>query len=347
MPPGVTGSRTVPEAPLLSVRGLHKHFPLRRSLLEAGLARLRREQPQLVRAVDGVSFDLHRSETLGIVGESGCGKTTLGRTVLRLLEPSEGAVVFEGTDLCSLARRELRRLRPRMQIVFQDPAASLNPRKSTGQIIRRALRVAGVRQRAERQKRMAGLLRSVRLEPEAAGRYPHQLSGGQKQRVSIARALATEPAFIVADEPVSSLDVSVQAQILRILAELQQERGLSLLFISHDLSVVRQVSHRIAVMYLGKIVEIGRTSDVIGHPAHPYTQSLLAAVPRLRRRRLLSQRLLAGETPSATSPPTGCHFHPRCPASQIAACQERSPDVRDLGGGHSAACHLLNREEEA
>lgn len=345
MPSGLSSPQASPRAPLLSVRGLRKHFPLPQSLLELGLARLRRQVAPVVRAVDGVSFDLDRSETLGIVGESGCGKTTLGRTVLRLLEPTEGRIVFQGTNLAALPRAELRQLRPRMQIVFQDPAGSLNPRKSVTQVLSRALRVAGVRSGPARRERVAALLDAVRLEAGVADRYPHQLSGGQKQRVSIARALATEPAFIVADEPVSSLDVSVQAQVLGILADLQRDRGLSLLFISHDLSVVRQVSHRIAVMYLGRIVELGPTPKVIHSPAHPYTQSLLASVPRLHRRRRRAGDLLTGEAPSPLSPPSGCPFHPRCPAQQIPLCRERQPALREVRPGHSVACHLVEGNE--
>jgi len=279
--------------PVLAVRNLRKHFPVRQSLVEQALTRLRGTRPPATPAVDGVSFDLYPSETLGLVGESGCGKTTLGWSLLRLIEPTDGQVLFQDRNLARLRASELRPLRLRMQIVFQDPAGSLNPRRTAGQAVSRALAVAGATSRADRRGRIGELFRVVGLEPELAGRYPHQLSGGQKQRVSIGRALATDPDLLIADEPVSSLDVSVQAQILSLIVELQRERGLALLFISHDLSVVRQVSDRIAVMYAGRLVEIGPASVIIGSPCHPYTQSLIDAVPRLHQRHHLLARVIS------------------------------------------------------
>ncbi len=331
---------------VLSVRRLRKDFPLRRSWLDAALIRLQRQAIPVVQAVDDVSFEVYAGETLGIVGESGCGKTTLGRTILQLLEPTGGQILFQGTDLSRLSGQQLRSLRQSMQIIFQDPAASLNPRKTVEQTISRALKVAGVRTRSERQSRLRSLLGQVSLEPQVAQRYPHQLSGGQKQRVSIARALATEPDFIVADEPVSSLDVSVQAQILNLLIRLQRERGLSMLFISHDLSVVRQLSDRIAVMYLGKIVEIAPTEDIVRLPRHPYTQSLLEAVPRLHHGHLLTPELIAGEWIESLSPSSGCPFHPRCSAQQVDECREAVPALVEVDSGHSVACHIIRGSNE-
>lgn len=330
-----------PGAPLLSVRDLRKHFTLEDSWLGGTLRRVRGRRPRALRAVDGVSFDLHPGETLGVVGESGCGKTTLGRTVLRLLEPTEGTIEFGGVDLGHLSPAQLRPLRRHMQIVFQDPAASLNPRKTVREMLCQALRAAGTGGAQDRVTRMFELLADAGLEPEVNARYPHQLSGGQKQRVSIARALATEPEFIVADEPVSSLDVSVQAQILHLLAALQERRGMSMLFISHDLSVVRQVSHRIAVMYMGRIVELGPADGVVHAPLHPYTRALLAAVPDLRRPHLLSaEALIEGDAPGAPAP-GGCAFVPRCPLAQSDACGESVPELTETAPGRRVACHVV------
>ena len=329
-----------PGAPLLSVRDLRKHFVLEDSLLEGTLRRLRGRRPRALRAVDGVSFDLYPGETLGVVGESGCGKTTLGRTVLRLLEPTEGTIEFGGADLGGLSPAQLRPLRRHMQIVFQDPAASLNPRKTVREMLCQALRAAGMGTGQDRVTRMFELLSDTGLEPEVNARYPHQLSGGQKQRVSIARALATEPEFIVADEPVSSLDVSVQAQILHLLAALQERRGMSMLFISHDLSVVRQVSHRIAVMYMGRIVELGPADAVVHAPLHPYTRALLAAVPDLRRPHLLSAEAVIEDEAPGAPPGGGCAFVPRCPLARAGVCRERVPALVERAPGHEAACHV-------
>jgi len=328
---------------VLSVRGLRKDFPLRRSWLDAALIRLRGQAIPVVQAVDDVSFEVYAGETLGIVGESGCGKTTLGRTILQLLEPTGGQILFEGTDLSRLSGQQLRSLRQSMQIIFQDPAASLNPRKTVEQTISRALKVAGVRTRSERQSRLRSLLGQVSLEPQVAQRYPHQLSGGQKQRVSIARALATEPDFIVADEPVSSLDVSVQAQILNLLIRLQRERGLSMLFISHDLSVVRQVSHRIAVMYAGQIMEIGPAQQVVDGGLHPYTQQLLEAVPRLHHHWDFQSTADLGLRTQDGAPGGGCPFASRCPEADLEACTREAPELVEVSPRHQVACRL--REE--
>ena len=333
-----------PTQPVLSVRGLRMHFDLEHSILESALARLTGRPRRILRAVDGVSFDINRGETLGLVGESGCGKTTLGRSILRLIDPTDGQVMFHNTDLTHIPSRELRQLRARMQIVFQDPAGALNPRKTIGAAVGRALDVAGVRESRARRARCVELLASVGLRPELAARYPHQLSGGQKQRACIARALGTEPEFIVADEPVSSLDVSVQAQILNLLVELQQARGLAMLFISHDLSVVGQVSHRIAVMYSGRIMEIAPARSVIRSPMHPYTQCLLEAVPRLRHHwDFRSANKGIPNTGRLQSSETGCPFHPRCPADKVETCRQVVPGLVEIEPGHSVACHLIEK----
>ncbi len=337
MPSGVTAA----EGPVLAVRGLRKHFPLRRSVLEAAIGRLRGVRPPVTRAVDDVSFDIHPSEALGLVGESGCGKTTLGWSILRLIDPTGGQVIFHGQDLAHLPAHELRSVRPRMQMIFQDPTGSLNARKTVAQAINRGLAAGGAARRSERRERLASLLRSVGLEPQLAGRYPHQLSGGQKQRVSIGRALATNPDLLIADEPVSSLDVSVQAQILNLIVELQHQRGLALLFISHDLSVVRQVSDRIAVMYAGRIVEIGPTDSIIASPRHPYAQALIDAVPRLHQHRhLVAEGPRPGGMPGLTWPERGCPFRPRCPAGHVDACRETVPELTEVAPGHAVACHV-------
>ena len=292
-----------------------------------------------VRAVDGVSFDIGRGETLGLVGESGCGKSTVGRTVLRLQEPTSGQAVFDGADVFALGRTELRRLRRRMQIVFQDPYGSLNPRMRIGSAVAEGIEIHGLAPKAEIPGRVAALLEEVGLDPTYARRYPHEFSGGQRQRIGIARALAVQPSFIVCDEPVSALDVSVQAQVLNLLADLQRHRGLSYLFIAHDLAVVRQVAQRVAVMYLGRIVETGPTEALLREPRHPYTVALLSAVPEPDPAGQKRRVVLPGDPPSPSAPPTGCPFHPRCfhPAKSD-RCRAELPLLRPVGATR-VACH--------
>jgi oligopeptide transport system ATP-binding protein len=323
----------VAEPPLLEVRDLTKHFPVAAGFFGGRVA-------GVVKAVDGVSFAIPRGETLGLVGESGCGKTTTGRCVLRLEEPTSGQILFEGQDLARLGPGALRALRRRIQVIFQDPYASLNPRMTVGDIVGEPMRVHGLaKTRVEARTRVAGLLETVGLLPVLAERYPHMLSGGQRQRVGIARALAMEPAFVICDEPVSALDVSIQAQIINLLEDLQRRLGLTYLFIAHDLSVVRHISDRVAVMYLGRVVELADRDELYRNPRHPYTQALLSAVPipdpAVEAGR--TPTLLRGEVPSPLAPPSGCVFHPRCPIA-IPECAREVPVLRDLGGGHQAAC---------
>jgi oligopeptide transport system ATP-binding protein len=320
---------------LLEVKGLSKDFPVGRRLFGGPTRK--------VHAVSDVSFSVAPGETLGLVGESGCGKSTLGRCVLRLIEPTRGSVRFEGQELTSLNERAMRPLRRHLQIVFQDPYSSLNPRLTVRQTLGEALRIHRLVSSAqEEEAQVAELLRKVGLRPEHMNRYPHEFSGGQRQRIGIARALSVRPKLVVCDEPVSALDVSVQAQIVNLLKDLSEEFGLSYLFIAHDLSVVRFMSQRVAVMYLGRMVELAPVELLYDNPRHPYTRALLSAVPTIgegepRRRRLP----LVGDVPSPLDPPSGCAFHPRCPDAQAGVCDKELPVLREVESGHLAACHLL------
>jgi oligopeptide/dipeptide ABC transporter ATP-binding protein len=318
--------------PILEVAGLKKHFPVHRGVLARVVAH--------VKAVDGVSFHIGKGEILCLVGESGCGKSTVARLVTRLLEPTEGRIVLDGADITHLGQAELREHRRQVQIVFQDPYASLNPRLTVGDIIAEPLENFGIAKGAEKRRRVAELLDRVGLRPEHMDRYPHEFSGGQRQRLGIARALALSPALIVADEPVSALDVSVQAQVLNLLVDLQRELGLSYLFVSHDLAVVEHIGHRIAVMYLGRIVELADRRDLFDRPLHPYSQALLAAAPVPDPRRRGERLVLEGDVPSPLDPPQGCHFHTRCPFAE-ARCRTEVPLLREARPGRRVACHLV------
>ena len=316
--------------PLLSVRGLVKHFPARGT---------QRQQGSVVHAVDGVSFDIALGETLGLVGETGCGKSTLARVTTRLLEPTSGTIEYAGNDITHLSSRQLKPLRREIQMVFQDPYSSLNPRRRVGSMVGDSMRIHRIGAKPARRVRVGEVLRMVGLEPAHADRYPHEFSGGQRQRIGLARALVTNPRLVVADEPVSALDVSIQAQVLNLIDDLRQEFGLALLFISHDVSVVRHVSDRIAVMYLGKIVEVAPTDDLFSRPAHPYTAALLAAVPLARTSGARRARVpVTGEPPSPLSPPSGCRFRTRCPFAQD-ICAEVEPPLEPRSGS-LVACHF-------
>jgi len=324
-----------PAAPLVDVRGLVKHFPGARGFLGLGRARA------VVRAVDGVSFTIPPGRTLGLVGESGCGKTTVGRSVLRLIEPDAGQVTIGGQHVLTLGGSELRALRRRMQIVFQDPYGSLNPRMTVRQALAEPLAIHRLARGPAAERRIGALLEEVGLDPSFGKSYPHELSGGQRQRVGIARALSVEPQFLVLDEPVSALDVSVQAQVLNLLAELQQHRRLTFLFIAHDLAVVKHIADDVAVMYLGRIVEAAPASSLYAAPRHPYTAALLSAVPVPDPRAQHQRIVLPGEVPSPAAPPPGCPFHPRCPhPKKNERCRSEPPALREVAPGQLAACHF-------
>ena len=324
--------------PLVEVRGLKQHFPLQPSLVE----RLLGKPTRVVHAVDGVDLTIYRGETVGLVGESGCGKSTLARSILRLHQPTAGSVRFAGREITTLPAAEMRRLRRDMQIIFQDPFASLNPRRTVEQIVGLPLAIQGV-PRHEIRERVLEMLAKVGLSPSHIDRYPHQFSGGQRQRIGIARALAVNPQFVVADEPVSALDVSIQAQIINLLQKLQAELGLTYLFITHDLSVVSYVSDRIAVMYLGRIVELAPTEELFAEPLHPYTRALLSAIPRLGHRGRPRERiLLSGTPPTPIDPPRGCRFYSRCYLKEKnETCRTVDPALMDVGRGHHVACHAV------
>jgi oligopeptide/dipeptide ABC transporter ATP-binding protein len=319
------------ETPVLEVRDLKKHFAVKKGLLRRTVGQ--------VYAVDGISFTIDRGETLGLVGESGCGKTTAGRAVLRLIEPTGGSVKVEGIEITGLGKAEMRPYRRQMQIVFQDPFSSLNPRMTAGDIVGEPLLVHGVERRKERGEQVAALFERVGLRPAQMSNYPHQFSGGQRQRIGIARALALGPKLIVGDEPVSALDVSIQAQVINLMQDLQRERQLSYLFISHNLAVVEHISHRIAVMYLGRIVEYADTRTIFTRAQHPYTEALLAAVPVPDPAVKRQKRVLQGDVPSPVKPPPGCHFHTRCPYA-VARCRVEAPLLREIAPGHHVSCHL-------
>ena len=332
------GGTATSETPVLEVTGLKKHFPIKKGLLSHTVG--------YVYAVDGVSFTINEGETLGLVGESGCGKSTVGRTVLRLIDPTEGTIKVSGTDITTLGKNELRSFRREMQIIFQDPFSSLNPRMSAGDIVGELLQVHGIAEGEKKDQMVAELFDRVGLRKQQMENFPHQFSGGQRQRIGIARALALNPRLIIGDEPVSALDVSIQAQVINLLMDLQAEFKLSYLFIAHDLAVVEHISHRIAVMYLGKIVEYAEKTVLFTDPQHPYTEALLSAVPIPNPEVQREKRILQGDVPSPVKPPPGCHFHTRCPYAEE-RCRIEEPEFKEVRPGHWVACHLRDVDQKA
>ena len=321
---------------VLEVKNLSKYFPIRGGVLRRVVGH--------VKAVDQVSFSVKKGETFGLVGESGCGKSTTGRTILRLLEPTSGQVLFEGQDIAHLSRQSMRRVRRDLQMVFQDPFASLTPTMTVGELIEEPMKVHGLYSKRERKEKVREMMETVGLDPAYIQRYPHEFSGGQRQRIGIARALSLRPKLIIADEPVSALDVSIQSQILNLMEDLQDQFGLTYIFIAHDLSVVKHISDRVGVMYLGRMVEVAPKRELYGHPAHPYTQALLSAVPVPNPRHKRERIVLSGNVPSPANPPSGCAFHPCCPKA-FDRCEAERPEMIHLGGEHYVACHLF--EERA
>jgi len=315
----------------LEVNHLVKHFPIKRGLFSRVVGR--------VHAVDGISFRVQEGQTLGLVGESGCGKTTAGKTILKLIEPTKGTIRYQGNDITAFNRSQMKQYRQQMQIIFQDPFSSLNPRQSVGSIIAAALEIHRLVEPSEKEDRIASLLRKVGLSASVMRRYPHEFSGGQRQRIGIARALAVNPQLVIGDEPVSALDVSIQAQILNLLEDLQDELGLTYVMIAHDLSVIRHIADKIAVMYLGKIVEMADHDQLYRNPMHPYTQALLSAVPIPDPERKQQRMILKGDVPSPINPPTGCRFHPRCP-KRFEPCDQVEPEIKVVMTDHEVACHL-------
>jgi oligopeptide transport system ATP-binding protein len=325
---------------LLEVKNLKVHFPVKQGLFSRA--------HETVKAVDDISLSIAPGETLGLVGESGCGKTTLGRAIVRLVEPTSGQILLEGEDITQMRGSALRTRRRKFQMIFQDPYGSLNPRMTVEQIVGEALDIHNLSDsKSSRQKRIVELLQAVGLDSVYAQRYPHEFSGGQRQRIGIARALAVEPKLIICDEPVSALDVSVQAQIINLLCDLQQKHGIAYLFIAHDLAVVEHISHRVLVMYLGKIVEAAEAKSLIREPQHPYTQALISAVPEVDPESKRKRIVLPGDVPSPINPPSGCPFHPRCPIAQLPQCKDTFPEFREVKKGTWAACHFAGKKIDA
>lgn len=321
---------------LIEVKGLKKYFPVKKGLFN--------KTPSYVKAVDDVSFTINKGETLGLVGESGCGKTTTGRTIIKLYEPTDGQIIYDGVDIAKFNEKQMIPYRRKMQMIFQDPYASLNPRMTVGDIISEPIMIHNLMDKKAAQERVQYLLNRVGLNSEHANRYPHEFSGGQRQRIGIARALAVEPEFIIADEPISALDVSIQAQVVNMLEDLQEDLGLTYLFVAHDLSMVKHISTRIGVMYLGKMVELAESNELYSKPLHPYTQALLSAIPIPDPDEAASKKriVLEGEIPSPIDPPKGCRFAGRCKYA-TEKCREVTPELKDVGGGHMVACHLYDK----